>query len=106
MSTIDETTYHQRIDALMSAWEAALDQADTDLDYEITGGILTVSSPTGKVIVSRQTPTREVWVAAKSGGYHFRETAGEWRDTRDGMPLQARLEALLRAIAGCSIRLS
>ncbi|OIP08324.1 MAG: iron donor protein CyaY, partial [Betaproteobacteria bacterium CG2_30_59_46] len=44
-----------------------------------------------KIIVNRQTATREIWVAAKSGGYHFSRKGAAWHDTRDGMELFAAL---------------
>lgn len=102
---MDETQYHAALDAIFQQIEAALEAADADLDYDVVGGILTIEGVGGKLIVSRQPPLRELWVAAKSGGFHFRKTATEWVDTRDGTPLKARLEALLQAIAGIAIRL-
>ena len=45
-----------------------------------------------KIIINRHAPTQEIWVAAKSGGYHFKWVDGMWIDTRSG-------EALLTAIS-------
>jgi CyaY protein len=57
------------------------------------------------VIVNRQTPNREIWVAARSGGFHFRLSEGEWRDTRSGEELIASLERILAAQSGETIAL-
>src|ERR1700732_2436144 len=71
-----------------SAWlpplESAVEHAP-HLDVDLESGILTVTCPdSSRVIVNRQTPNREIWVAARSGGFHFTWREGEWRDTRSG----------------------
>jgi CyaY protein len=57
------------------------------------------------VIVNRQTPNREIWVAARSGGFHFTHRDGEWRDTRSGEELIAALERILSEQSGGNIAL-
>jgi CyaY protein len=49
------------------------------------------------LIVNRHTAAREIWVAAKSGGFHFRHDGNAWRDTRDGSELYAALSRLVSA---------
>jgi CyaY protein len=51
-------------------------------------------------------PNREIWVAARAGGFHFRAAAGIWRDTRSGEELAAALTRLLRAQADIEIDLT
>jgi len=48
-------------------------------------------------------PNRELWVAAKSGGFHFRDNAGVWLDTRTGEALASVLTRLLKAQSGAEI---
>ena len=56
-------------------------------------GILEIECEDGsKVIVNRHVPNREIWVAARSGGFHFRAEDGRWRDTRGGEELAAALD--------------
>ncbi len=50
--------------------------------------------------MNRQTPNREIWVAARSGGFHFAWKDGAWRDTRSGGELYAALAAIAAAQAG------
>ncbi len=52
------------------------------------------------MIVNRQTPNREIWVAARSGGFHFRMKDGEWRDTRSGEELYVSLARVLEEQGG------
>jgi CyaY protein len=99
---MNETDFHRSVDAALERIERSLD--DTDLDVDLEAGILTVTCPDrSRVIVNRQTPNREIWVAARSGGFHFRMKEGEWRDTRSGEELFASLARVLEEQGGDKI---
>ena len=79
---------------------------DADVDWTLNDGILEIECGDGsKLIVNRHVPNREIWVAARSGGFHFAPRGGEWRDTRCGAELGASLASLLRAQAGLDVAL-
>jgi len=91
-----ETEFNNLADATLLAIEQALEAAGLDLEVETANGILEVEFPNGaKVIVNRQLPNREIWVAARSGGFHFRRAEGAWVDTRGGAPLAALIERVV-----------
>jgi len=84
---MNESNFNELIEETFTALEMALDEVDTDLDYETSGGVLTVVFENGsRLVFSRQPPTRQLWLAARSGGFHFAfdEGASDWRDTREG----------------------
>jgi CyaY protein len=86
------------------ALDAALDVSDADIDWSLNDGILEIDCGVGgKVIVNRHVPNREIWVAARSGGFHFRPREGTWRDTRSDDELAESLATLLRVQAQLSI---
>ena len=92
---MDESAFHARVDATFASIEAALDADGSDIDSRISGGILTLEFENDtKVIINRQAFNREIWVAAKSGGFHFRFDGAAWRDTRS----QELLESLLARV--------
>ena len=92
--------------AIGEALDAALANADVDLDWSLNDGLLEIECGDGsKLIVNRHVPNREVWVAARSGGFHFRPRDGLWRDTRSGDELGTALGALVQAQAGLTIAL-
>jgi CyaY protein len=72
-----------------------------DIDTHRTGGLLELSLPNGsKLIVNTQPPLHELWLAARSGGYHFKHVSGRWLDTRDGREFFELLSACASEQAG------
>jgi len=100
---MNESDFHRGVDAVLARIEEAAEAHD-DLDVDLESGILTLTCPDGsRVIVNRQTPNREIWVAARSGGFHFRMQDGEWRDTRSGEELVASLTRIVAAQGGAGL---
>lgn len=78
---LDEQQYHQLIDELQEHIETVLEATDFDIDIENTGGVLTIRFANGsQVILSRQPAIKQLWLAAKSGGYHldYDMTSQQW----------------------------
>ncbi len=97
----------QTLACIGTAVDAALEHSDADVDWSFNEGILEIDCGTqGKLIVNRHVPNREIWVAARSGGFHFRAVDGRWRDTRSGDELAGKLVRLLREHAGLDVDLS
>lgn len=99
---MNETEYVRLADEVFSRIENALDDCSADVDYEIlAGGILELEFDNGsKIVINRQSATQEIWVAAKSGGFHYRWADGDWRDTRSGEELLQALSRLVSEQAG------
>jgi CyaY protein len=95
-------------DAALAAVERALERADLDLDVQSKGaGVLEIEFADGsKVIVNRHAAAREIWVAARSGGFHFRRVDDAWRNTRDGTELFAALSRIVSAQGGAPVILA
>lgn len=107
---MDETVFRAGADATLDkiglALDAALETSDADLDWSLKDGILTIEcDDESRIIVNRHVANREIWVAAKSGGYHFRAQDGRWRDTRGGDELAAALVRVLKAQARIVVRM-
>ena len=100
---ITETEFSKLVDETFEAVELALDEVDSDLDYEAGGGVLTVDFENGTTMVfSRQPPVCQLWLAARSGGFHFEydREAGDWRNTRDGQLFRSFVVEQMREQAG------
>lgn len=86
------------VEATVDAW---LDGDVVDIDAHRTGGLLEMSFPNRSVIVlNTQPPLQEIWLAARSGGFHYKFTDGAWRDTRAGRELFEALSACASEQAG------
>ena len=105
---MEESEFKRLADDAMSAIEAGLEASDADLDFELApGGILEIEFTDGsKIIVNKHGVAREIWVAAKAGGFHFRWSGAAWVDTRDGSELMQKLSALASQQAGEPVNLA
>jgi CyaY protein len=77
--------YHQLIDDLFIHLEEQIDDFGIDLDYESASGILEIIFPDRtKIILNKQAPLHQLWVATKFNGHHFEMRDGSWIDNRSG----------------------
>jgi CyaY protein len=115
VETIDDKQFHQLggqlLHSIEVALEAADDELDLDLDVERQGGnVINIRFRDKSVIVvNTQPPLHEIWVAAKSGGYHYR-WAGTlakpvWLDTKTGQELLSDLSNFASAQAGQPVKI-
>jgi CyaY protein len=101
---MNESDFHRAVDAVLARVEASVEVED-DLDVDLESGILTITCPDeSRIIINRQTPNREIWVAARSGGFHFVHRDDEWRDTRSGDEFFASLARVVEAQSGVQLR--
>jgi len=100
-----ESEYTRLADDTLRGIENAIEQADGDFDYELSeGGILQIEFADDSVIVvNKQAAAQEIWVAAKSGGFHFRWDGEVWRDTRSQEELFAALSRFASAQSGSAV---
>ena len=99
---MNETEFEALAESALARVEAALEESGIDAELELKeGGILEVEFADGsRIIVNRHRAAREIWVAARSGGFHFRWDGAAWRGTRDGAELFAALSKLVSAQSG------
>ena len=104
---MNETEFRVLAEAAFDRLEAALEACDAEIDWtQVGAGVVELEFANGsKIVVNRHAAAREIWVAAKAGGFHFRWDGAHWRDTRDGRELFAALAALISQQSGHSVRL-
>lgn len=99
---MNDSEFHRLADSLWMTIEERLDDwdGDSDIDCEINGGVLTISFENGsKIIINRQEPLHQVWLATKQGGYHFDLKGDEWICDRSGEAVTSWLVGIAAAIA-------
>ncbi|TAG35691.1 MAG: iron donor protein CyaY [Polaromonas sp.] len=59
------------------------DATDADIDNQRTGGMITLTfANRSQIIINLQKPLQEIWMAAKSGGFHYKFNGQKWQDTK------------------------
>lgn len=104
---MEDKEFNALADLALTRIDGALEACGADIDCELAaGGVLEIEFADGsKIIVNRHGVAREIWVAARAGGFHFRWDGEVWRDTRNGDELMAKLSALASQQAGEGINL-
>lgn len=104
---MNDTDFEKLADETLARVDAALEESGLDADVQLKeGGILEIEFGDGsKLIVNRHRAAREIWVAARSGGFHFRWDGVAWRDSRDGAELFAALSQLVSLQSGQAVLL-
>lgn len=94
---MDQVEYEAAIERTLIAIEDALDAVEWDIDYERADAVLTLTLEDNgtQVILSRQSANCELWVAARSGGYHLKFDNPGWTCTATGERLPALLDRVL-----------
>ena len=92
-------------DTALERLSLALDESTADCDCESKGsGVLELEFADGsRIVVNRHSAAQEIWVASKSGGFHFRWDGSSWVDTRDGSELFAALSKLVSRQSGSPV---
>jgi len=102
---MDDPRFEVVAEEALERLEHALEGLELDFERK-EGGVLEIEfDDGGKMIVNRHSAARELWVAARSGGFHFRWDGSAWRDTRSGEEFFAALSALLSRELGRGVRL-
>ena len=104
---MDDSEFNVLAGQALARIEAALEESDADIDFELAaGGVLEIEfADRSKIIVNRHGVAREIWVAARAGGFHFRWDGSAWRDTRDSAELMEKLSMLASQQAGETVTL-
>ena len=105
---MNEAEFHNAATAMLNRIEQAVEDSGADIDYENAGEILQLEfTNRSKIIINKQAAASQIWVAAKSGGFHYSYDAGtqQWRNDQSGAELLSELSRLASEQAGKSVRL-
>ena len=104
---MEDSDFNTRADQVLARIETGLEASGAEVDFQLAaGGILEIEFENGsKIIVNKHGVAKEIWVAARSGGFHFRRDGAAWRDTRDGADLLDKLSRLVSQQSGESVTL-
>ncbi len=90
---MNDTEFHQLVDSELQIIEEAIDDSGADIDFETTGNVMTLEfDDRSQIIINRQEPMHEIWLASKSGGFHFQHKEGTWVCSKTGMEFLAMVK--------------
>ncbi len=97
-----ESEFNDRVDETLERIEEILDDADTDIDVQLGGGILTIICENrSQIIFTRQAPVKQLWLATRGGGFHYDYDADKgWLLDSNGEPLSDMLNRAYAEQAG------
>ncbi len=103
-----DSEFMDHAENLLKAVEASCDRINdenrADIDNQRVGGMVTlVFSNQSQIVINLQKPLHEIWMAAKSGGYHYKYDGREWMDTKGQGEFFANLSRFASEQAGCVI---
>ena len=101
--------FMDRAEQLLLAVEQCCDRindtTDADVDSQRSGGMITLTFPNRtQIIINQQKPLHEIWMAAKSGGYHYRFDGSQWLDTKGAGEFFAHLGSDASAQSGLPLQ--
>jgi len=106
---MNEAEFHKIATVTLNRIEQAIEACGADIDFENAGEILQLEfTNRSKIIINKQGAAGQIWVAAKSGGFHYNYDAGtqQWRNDQSGVELFSELSRLVSEQAGESIHLT
>ncbi len=106
---MNEAEFQNAATATLNRIEAAVEASGADIEFENAGEILELEfTNRTRIIINKQGAARQIWVAAKSGGFHYSYDAGaqQWRNDQNGVELFGELSRLVSEQAGTSVRLA
>ena len=100
--------FMDRAESVLGAIEACCDrinaQTDADIDNQRVGSMVTLVFPNrSQIVVNLQKPLHEIWLAAKSGGYHYKFNSKQWTDTKGQGEFFENLSRYASEQAGCQL---
>ena len=104
-----DTEFLDHAEALLRSVEQGCDrlneQTDADIDNQRVGGMVTLVFANGsQIVINLQKPLHEVWLAARSGGYHYKLVDGRWQDTKGQGEFYASLSRYASEQSGHALR--
>ncbi|XBC38182.1 MAG: iron donor protein CyaY [Buchnera aphidicola (Floraphis choui)] len=92
---MNDYNFHKLADKLFFTIEKKIDDYNgkSDIDCEIYHNMIEITFENkSKIIINRQEPLQQIWLATKKSGYHFEYVKKEWICNRTKKELWTVLE--------------
>jgi CyaY protein len=102
---MNDKEFYVRTEKFFEGLSRALEARDADFVQTDSGVFEIEFDNADRIVINRHAPSRELWVAARSGAHHFRWNGEEWHETRSGETIGAAIARLIFERSGISISL-
>ena len=105
---MNQETNNQAFRRTLEQLEELLDDCEADIDYDTVSDILTIEfDDSSKIIINYQSANGQLWLAARSGGFHYDYDADNdcWKNDRSGEDFFDELSRLATQQAGEEVSL-
>lgn len=101
---MEDRQFQELVDDEFVRIEDRIDELDLDADIDTAGDVLSITLENGtSIILSRQVANHEIWIAARSGGFHLGYDREKWICTTTGEDLDTLLNRVFSEQAGTSL---
>ncbi|MGX9418612.1 iron donor protein CyaY [Vibrio sp. RC27] len=101
---MNDTEFHQLVDVELEKIEELIDDSGADIDYESLGNVMNLEfEDRSQIVINRQEPMHEIWLASRSGGFHFKRIDEQWICSKTGAELIEFVKGECEKHAGESI---
>ena len=91
-----EKEFNELADAVFSRIEQSVDASGKDIECSLNGPVMELDLADGsQIVINRHGPNKEIWLATRSGGFHYSYRNSQWVSSRDGSELFSKLEELI-----------
>ena len=104
---MQDKEYNQLVEETFARIEDAIDALQVEFDIDVSGSLLRIEFPDkSEIIVSRQISAHEIWIAAKSGGYHLSKISDrDWHCISSNEGLSTLLSRLITEQSGTMVQI-
>ncbi|MHB1514893.1 MAG: iron donor protein CyaY [Acidiferrobacteraceae bacterium] len=103
-----DSEFQEQATRTLTEIEQAVEASGADVDFETVSEVLTLEFQDGsKIIVNKQSPAHQIWVATRSGGFHYGYDGARkaWFNDQTGRELLEELEEFTSRQAGAPVAL-
>ena len=101
-----ETEFIELAESTLQRIQSAVEAAANEVDVDRQGNVLTIEFDDGfQIVINKQTPTQQLWLASLKGGHHYERSGDQWVDTCSRRTILQDLSALLTQKLGRNVEL-
>jgi CyaY protein len=98
---MNDSQYHLLADEALQRIEDVIEATEGEIDYEGQSGVLYLYFENGtQMVLNKQEPLHQLWLATKFNGHHFERQNDRWIDTRTGVELYSFLAEVIAQQSG------